>query len=236
LPITLASSIFNPRTIADFEGHGEGIGVYTDWRSRQYQAHQELTVVEAILLRFDTRHTPSGRFPVYSDKTGYGYDAAMCVQKYEPWVVETQNTSIASPSALRIIERGNCNTSLPPSGNIHGARISNTRCLDSTGKELAFELGFDDARRVISGFEESGPSPIVGPAVPPYDTFLISTYSTGRFYDRWHWTMGIHRTLPRQARHHPRTDRGGLHTTILCGVRTRRRTIVQGPDPSIYHL
>jgi len=165
LPVTLASFIFNPRTTDDSWDYGEGI--YISPLADDFQAGQGWMIAETILLQFDTRYTPSGHFPVYSNETGYGYDAAVCVQEYEPWVIETYNTSIAPPSALRIIERGNCNGSLPPSGNIHGARISNTRCLNSTGKGVPFSLALYNTDRMTLGFTELGPSPIVGPAVTP---------------------------------------------------------------------
>ena len=232
---SLASFISNPRTTAYFVVEGGGIGIST---APYYRTDQEWTAVDTFLLAFDTQHTPSGRFPVHSDKTGYGYDAAVCVRKYEPWVIETYNTSIASPSALRIIEKGTC-TSPSPSGN---------SCLNTTGKDVVFQLtetlgyrmllGIEDDRAFIfvGGDPNAGPSPIVGPTMPPYNSSLISTYSAGCFFYQWHWAVGIHRTLRRPSRRHPRTDGCGLHTTIFCGIRACRRTIIHGPNPSIRHL
>jgi len=174
VPVTFASFVFNLPTTAGFWGPGEGVDINTTY----YRIDQGWTTVETILLRFDTRHTPSGHFPVHSEVTGYGFDAAVCVQKYEPWVIETYNTSTASPSALRVIEKGDGGTSLFPSGNIHGTRISNTRYLNTTGKENAFRLAELNGVRMISGFEDGhsgtyfGPSPTVGPAIPRIQHFL----------------------------------------------------------------
>ena len=169
LPPTLASFVFDPCTTAEFWGPDQGVYINTT----HYQSDQGWTTIETILLRYNTRYTPSGYFPVHSDITGYGFDAAVCVQKYEPWVIETYNTSTGSPSTLRIIGKGDASTSLSPNGNIHGPRISSTRYLNTTGKENAFRLAELNGIRMITGIEPDGqdsayfgPPPSVGPAMP----------------------------------------------------------------------
>jgi hypothetical protein len=80
------------------------------------------TAVETVVIRLNTSFTPNGRFPVFSNRTmpdvngtetRIGYDAAVCLQKYEPWIVETYNTSIVSPTTLRIVDKGYGITSRP---------------------------------------------------------------------------------------------------------------------------
>ena len=104
---------------------------------------QEWMTVDVVLLRVDTNGMEHTRCPVYLNKTLPSapqfwnvicYDAAVCVQRYEPWIVETYNTSIASPSILRIVGKGNASSPLSPSGSIQGAQIANTRYLNTTGK------------------------------------------------------------------------------------------------------
>ena len=117
-----------------------------------------------------------------------GYDAAVCVQRYEPWVVETYNTSIASPSILRIVGKGNASTPLSPSGNIQGAPIANTRCLNTTEKGTVFSTAHRNTvgqmRADIHGVVDYDPCPTVGPVVPLRRTFLLtSTYSTGYLFN-----------------------------------------------------
>ena len=137
------------------------------------------TSVETVLVRLDTLLTPHGRFPVYFNWTWpgesglisrMGYDAVVCVQKYEPWVVETYNTSTRSTSALGIVGAGS--TSLSPNGTIRGAPIVNTtRYLNATGKDIAFSLArqisFSQWTKLTTGRGEPYvPSPTVSPVVP----------------------------------------------------------------------
>jgi len=136
---------------------------------------QVWTTVETVLIRLNTSFTPVGRFPVYSKKsangveTKIGYDAAVCVEKYEPWIIEAYNTSVGSPTTLRIVEKGYGNTSLP-SGKIQGDPIQNTRYLNTTGKLKSYAVAHDNS--VNQMVKDNGqdfpytPSPTVGPIVP----------------------------------------------------------------------
>ena len=142
--------------------------------------NQGWTSVETVLIRFDTRFTPSGRFPVHFNKTEpgesglitrIGYDAAVCVQKYEPWITETYNTSTGSASALKIIGGGNNSTLQSPDGKIRGDRISDiTRDLNTTRKDLAFAVARKISINQLMKLTASRdgfyiPSPTVGPVV-----------------------------------------------------------------------
>lgn len=211
---------------------------------------QGWTTVETVLIRLNTSFTPSGRFPVYSNEslpdadgveTRIGYDAAVCVEKYEPWIIEAYNTSIGSPTALRIVERGDGSTSLLPSGNIRGPPIANTRYLNTTGKNPAFFVAHDSS--INQMVKDNGrdsfyvPSPTVGLVVPSHITFFLTLACfTGRFFHWRHWTRGIHRTIPRPVRRDPRPSRRGQRSTVPCGVRARRRTVVSRSSARICHL
>ena len=135
-------------------------------------AGQGWTTVETVLVRLNTSYTPSGRFPVYSapDASGMGtrigYDVVVCVEKYDPWIVEAHNTSIGSPTILRIVENGYGNTSLP-SGRIKGYPIQNTRYLNTTNKDPAFYVAHDNGVNQLSKDNDRfgyAPTPIVSPA------------------------------------------------------------------------
>jgi len=143
------------------------------------------TSVETVIVRLATRFVPSGRFPVYFNMSYtptisemVGYDAAVCVHKYEPWIIEAYNTSTGPPSALRIVEKGNGSTSPSPSGSIRGAPIANTRYLNATKMDLAFSLAYGNSiyqMEGISGWDGTAsyfPSPSVGPLVFLYTIFL----------------------------------------------------------------
>jgi len=142
----------------------------------------EWTTIEIVLIRIDTGWVANGTFPVYSEVKKWhtvGFDAAVCVQKYEPWVIEAYNTSAASPSILRIVEKGNGNTS-SPSGNIRGPPIENTRYLNTSGVgsakaatfDVAYSNGVQQMRR--TNYEDLPYifSSAVGPIVPLRQIFF----------------------------------------------------------------
>ena len=145
---------------------------------------QGWTTIEHVLMRIDTNFTPSGRFPVYwdgpSSQRRIGLDVAICVQKYEPWIIEVHNTSTGSPSALRIVEKGDGSTSSLPSGNIQGPPIANTRYLNTTGKDAAFSLAHTNSyfRTFQIEFTPNEtwfnftPPPLVSSIIPPRTTFF----------------------------------------------------------------
>lgn len=179
LSAPLAFFVSTPRTTAKFPNDGSGVSLLPVYPEPTWD--QEWTTLETALLRLDTDSTPSGHFPVHAQTSfstptlvniRVGYDAAVCVQKYEPWIIETYNTSIVSPSALRIVGRGNDSTSLWPSGSIQGAPIANTRNLNTTGKNRVFSYAHENT---IGGIMVTNndwiagdyrPTPIVGPVVP----------------------------------------------------------------------
>ena len=190
----LACFVPNLRITVKLPDDGEGFNLHSTYIQ---SSDQDCTSVETFVLRFDTEDTPSGRFPVYLNKSlphagwtpGHviGYDAAVCIQRYEPWIIEVYNTSIASPSILGIVGKGTFNTSLSPSGNIRGAPIENTRYLNTTGKANALGVIYGNSlNKMVKELTRNSdylPTPTVGPIVPPRTTCLLtSTYSAGRFF------------------------------------------------------
>ncbi|KNZ77671.1 hypothetical protein J132_04490 [Termitomyces sp. J132] len=72
--------------------------------------------IEEVLVRLNTSYTPNGTFARKSNQsipdaqgnpTWIGYDAAICVELFEPWIVEVYNSTTGLPSTLRIVEPGN---------------------------------------------------------------------------------------------------------------------------------
>ena len=162
-PLTLRT---NTCTVVNETDDGHGVNLRSNHPI--YSVNHDWATLEIIFIRFDTFFATNGSFPVYHEderRGRVGYDAAVCVQKYEPWIIETYNTSFAPPSILRIVEKGNDNAS-PPAGSIRGPPIENTRYLNTTFG-VAYGNGFAQMQKVE--FEASPPyypSPIVGPAVP----------------------------------------------------------------------
>ena len=176
----------------------DGVPVYLQSMSPLYSpkptGDQEWTTVETVLIRLNVRSAEFGHFPVQASKVDpisgrmdIGYDAAVCVQRYEPWIIRTYNTSIASPSALQIVGKGNASFPLPPSGNIRGVPTANaTRYLNTTGKDGVFGAAHPNTVTQLQKDSQGilySPSSTVGPIVPPRTPFLLTfTRSTGSFF------------------------------------------------------
>jgi len=247
----LALFLSNPASPVEFSKFDPGANFYTAPFTAD---NQGWTTVEIVTIQLNTSSTPSGRFSVYSNhslpdangiETRIGYDAAVCVQKYEPWIIEAYNTSFGSSYALQIVEKVDSSTPMSPSGNIRGPRIANTRYLNTTGKDIAFisahSRSVNQVKSVNYGrspyLDDYIPPPTVGPVTPLRATsFQALTHSTVSFFHRWRWTSGVHRTLSRPVRQFPRTGWCCLRSTIPRGVWTRRRTIIWERDVSICHL
>jgi len=246
LSVPLIFLCINPHTTVKWPDNGEGVSLHTITNYNHFyrESDQEWTAIDTVLVRFDTMYTPSGHFPVYLNTSksvfSIGYDVVVCVQKYEPWILETYNASIVSPSALRIVEKGDINTSPAPSGNVRGAPINNTRYLRTTGKDFAFTVAHLNS--VNQMVKNNGrdiaylPSSTVSPVVHSLTTFQTSTYSTGCFFHRRHWALGVHRAFPRPARSCPRTGRCSQHFAIPCRVGTCRRTVIPERNASVRHF
>ena len=135
------------------------------------------TSVDVFLIRSADMYTPSGHFPVYMNKSAtylIGCDAAACVQRYEPWVVEVANKSTVSPSVLRVVGRGDGSPPLPPSGAIRGAPLANLRYLNTTEKLGPFRIGHDNSVYQIMSDNRRDPHPyfpfpaVGSPCTHPY--------------------------------------------------------------------
>lgn len=70
---------------------------------------------EVVLVRLNTTFAAQGQFPILGDTipdqngkpTNIGYDAAVCIELFEPWVVEVYNSTVGAPTTLRIVEKKN---------------------------------------------------------------------------------------------------------------------------------
>ena len=184
----LAFFTSNPCDTVNAPDNGEGFTLYSVVRANNDNSptnDQEWWTVETVLIRFDTGYSPSGRFPVHRDTLNsngvgitIGYDAAVCVQKYEPWIIETYNTSVVSPSTLQVVGKGNRLTSLSPRGSIRGAPIANTRYLNTTLKNQAFVVAHDNSVDQMwkvnvlgTSLGSYNPSNTVGPVMPACTIF-----------------------------------------------------------------
>ena len=180
LSTPLSLFVSNPHITARVPANGEGVSLRSLYDPYP-NGNNEWMTIETVLLRFSSDYAPSGRFPVYMnssvDGRWMGYDAAVCVRKYEPWIIETYNGTIVSPSALRVIGKGNDSSPLLPSGEIQGDPITNTtRYLNITEKYHAFAIAhrtsIESMTRDNSLDGDYRPYLTVGPIALPHTIFL----------------------------------------------------------------
>jgi len=103
-------------------------------------------VVEIVLIRLHRMYTPNATFPVWGadPAPGFdiGYDAAVCVQMYEPWTVQIYKSSLGVPTTMTIVGKSATTDFESDDGN-RGPRLdSYTRALNSTGNYQAFNVRY----------------------------------------------------------------------------------------------
>ena len=106
---------------------------------------------DTVLVRLNNSYIPNAKFPVWSadpieDASGFssriGYDAAVCVEMYEPWIVQTYNSSLGVPTTMTIVGKSDTTDFEADDGNKGPHLDSYTRALNSTGKFSAYYMGY----------------------------------------------------------------------------------------------
>ena len=100
-------------------------------------------VTETTLIRLDNIFAPNATFPVWGAGPGgptsrIGYDAVVCVEMCEPWIVQIYNSSLGIPTTMAIVNKSGTTDFETDDGN-RGPRLdSYTRVLNSTDKGVAY--------------------------------------------------------------------------------------------------
>lgn len=85
------------------------------------------------------------------DQDRIGYDAAVCVEAIEPWLVDTYNATTGHATSLKIVGPGGISSSPleqgQRKGGEHPVRLNDT--LSSVGKFPAFALAHFNSRNQI---------------------------------------------------------------------------------------
>ena len=90
--------------------------------------------IEHVLVRLNTSYAPAGKFlrtsnisvpDASGNPTFIGYDAAVCLQLFEPWLVEMYNSTTSLPSSTRLIEYGNVTQQSGPGERRKGPPLTN---------------------------------------------------------------------------------------------------------------
>ncbi|KAF9464261.1 hypothetical protein BDZ94DRAFT_1216732 [Collybia nuda] len=106
----------NPNDLA-LGGHFYSNGVAHSFRSMPLTMGQEgqgWSSIEHVLVRLNTTYTPDGKFEQFGssvlDQNGnatfVGYDAAVCLELFEPWIVEVLNSTTGLPRSIELIGPG----------------------------------------------------------------------------------------------------------------------------------
>ena len=107
---------------------------------------------ETVLIRLNNTFAPSANFPIWSadpieDASGFtqiGYDAVVCVEMYEPWIVQIYNSSLGVPTTITIVDKSATTDFETDDGNTGPRLDSYTRALNSTGKDFVFYVRYAD--------------------------------------------------------------------------------------------
>ncbi|KAF7433505.1 hypothetical protein PC9H_005461 [Pleurotus ostreatus] len=144
--------------------------------------------LEAVLVRLNTSYTPEGKFLYYSqgpgipDATGaetkIGFDGAMCLELYEPWVVETYNSTYGSPSSMKIVSKTNQVIDNMDKETRKGDKIKNmVRQLNSTRMGSIYEVAHGNSVNQI--IKDNGRDSFYVPS-PTVVSFSQSSIEGGR--------------------------------------------------------
>ena len=117
--------------------------------------------IETVLVRLYKRSAPNATFPVWATdpnslpEMSIGYDAMVCLEMYEPWIVQIYNSSFGVPTTMAIVGKSASTDFETDDGN-RGPRLdSYTRALNSTDKYFTHLL------RYASGFSFEHYRPIL---------------------------------------------------------------------------
>jgi len=70
--------------------------------------------IETVLVRLNSFYADNTSFPVWGNRPvvagskfydTIGYDAAVCVEMYEPWIVQIYNSSLGVPTTMTIVSK-----------------------------------------------------------------------------------------------------------------------------------
>ena len=105
---------------------------------------------EIVLIRLNNTFASSANFPIWSadpieDASGFtqvGYDAVVCLEMYEPWIVQIYNSSLGVPTTIAIVGKSATTDFETDDGNTGPHLDSYTRALNSAGKDFVFYIRY----------------------------------------------------------------------------------------------
>ena len=107
--------------------------------------------VETVLVRLNNSYAPNATFSVWNadpieDASGFssriGYDAVVCLEMCEPWIVQIYNSSLGVPTTMAIVGKSATTDFETDDGNTGPHLDSYTRALNSTGKDPTYYVRY----------------------------------------------------------------------------------------------
>ncbi|PVF96314.1 hypothetical protein CPB86DRAFT_736976 [Serendipita vermifera] len=106
--------------------------------------------LDVMMVRLETMYAPGGTFKARSEDGKLGFDAAVCVEAIEPWVVDTYNATTGRVTTLRIAGKGDLSTVHLNYGKQKNRSIKGLSMgVNSTGKLDVFGLAHGNSRNQI---------------------------------------------------------------------------------------
>ncbi|CAG8679811.1 6406_t:CDS:2, partial [Acaulospora colombiana] len=108
--------------------------------------------LDVMMVRLETLYAPGGTFKVRSEDgiRTVGFDAAVCVEAIEPWVVDTYNATTGRVTTLKVVGKGDLSTVHLNYGKQKNRSIKGLSMgVNSTGKLEVFGLAHGNSRNQI---------------------------------------------------------------------------------------
>ncbi|KAG9077655.1 hypothetical protein FRC06_008785, partial [Ceratobasidium sp. 370] len=110
--------------------------------------------IEIVLVRLNQAYAPNSTFSVYAQAdvdypSPVGYDVAVCVEEFKPYMVDAYNNTAGSPTTLGLLHRGldfDEPVNTPQMTTMEGGVQWG---INSTGKFAAFASAHDNSRNVM---------------------------------------------------------------------------------------
>ncbi|KAG9123575.1 hypothetical protein FRC07_014680 [Ceratobasidium sp. 392] len=111
--------------------------------------------VDIVLVRLHSAYAPNSTFGLYaySDQdylsSPVGYDAAMCVEEFKPYIVDAYNNTAGSPTTLGLVHRGMDFDEPVYTPQVTSIQDGVQWGINSTGKASAFRAAYINSRNVM---------------------------------------------------------------------------------------
>ncbi|KAG8687284.1 hypothetical protein FRC08_012066 [Ceratobasidium sp. 394] len=110
--------------------------------------------IEIVLVRLNQAYAPNSTFSVHAQAdvdypSPVGYDVAVCVEEFKPYMLDAYNNTAGSPTTLGLLHRGLDFDQLVNTPQMTTIKDGVQWGINSTGKFAAFASAHDNSRNVM---------------------------------------------------------------------------------------